>query len=349
MINIANWPTLGMYQPDAIASYKTGGRDYIITANEGDARDYDGYSEEERVKDLDLDPAVFPDAATLQADENLGRLNSTTANGDADGDGLFETIYSYGARSMAIWNAEGELVFDSGDLFEQVIALELPEEFNSTNDENGSFDNRSDDKGPEPEGVAVAKIKGRHYAFIGMERVGGIFVMDVTDPVNPRFIQYVNDRDFKGVPEEGTAGDLAPEGLRVVPAEVSPIGHPLLLVANEVSGSVAIYRIVSDRGNGSDSDLERPLASGRGVSGLINSPNPFNPMTTISYSLPRETDVRLAVYNLRGELVEVLVHGVQAAGPHSVQWSGQEFPSGVYLYMIEADGLRTIQRMTLVK
>ncbi|MCB8928023.1 MAG: choice-of-anchor I family protein [Ardenticatenaceae bacterium] len=243
VINITTWPVYGMYQPDAIAAFTIRGQQYLITANEGDARDYDGYSEEERVKDLELDPTAFPDADTLQEDENLGRLTVTTAQGDLDGDGDFDAIWSFGARSFSIWSRQGNLVYDSGNALEQITAATLPEQFNSTNDENDSFDNRSDDKGPEPEGIAVGVINGRTYAFIGLERIGGIVVYDVTNPTSPQFVEYINTRDFSGDAEAGTAGDLAPEGLTFIPASESPNGNALLVVGYEVSGSVTIFNI----------------------------------------------------------------------------------------------------------
>ena len=141
--------------------------------------------------------------------------------------------------------ADGQLVFDSGDDFEQITADLLPDDFNSTNDENGSFDNRSDDKGPEPEGVTVGQINGRTYAFIGFERIGGVIVYDVTDPYTPEFVQYLNNRDFAGDAEASTAGDLGPEGLLFINALHSPIHKPLLVVGNEVSGTTTIYQIDS--------------------------------------------------------------------------------------------------------
>ena len=246
-INIQPWSVFGMYQPDAIASYEVNGTTYLISANEGDSRDYDGFSEEERVNDLDLDPTVFPDAADLQEDEALGRLKTTNANGDLDDDGDVDKIYAYGARSFSIWKARnnGRLsqVFDSGNEFEKITASLLPQDFNSTNDENDSFDNRSDDKGPEPEGVTIGEIDGKTYAFIGLERVGGIMVYDVSKPKAPKFIQYINTRDFSGDAEAGTAGDLGPEGLEFISAADSPNGNALLVVANEVSGTVAVYEI----------------------------------------------------------------------------------------------------------
>ena len=242
-INIANWPVSGMYQPDAIAAFQAGGETFIITTNEGDARDYECFSEEVRVDDLTLDPTVFDDPEFLQQSENLGRLKTTTATGDADGDGQHETIVNYGARSFSIWSADGQLVFDSGSDFEQYTAELIPDDFNSTNDENDSFDNRSDDKGPEPEGVAIGHVGGRVYAFIGLERVGGIIVYDVTDPYQPMFVQYVNNRDFAGDAEAGTAGDLGPEGILFINADDSPIGEPLLVTGNEVSGTTTVFSV----------------------------------------------------------------------------------------------------------
>ena len=242
-INIANWPVYGMYQPDSIAAYEQDGNLYLVTANEGDTRDYDAYGEESRVSGLDLDPTVFTDAATLQLPENLGRLTVTTANGDVDGDDDFDALYVPGARSFSIWSSTGQLVYDSGDVLEQITASVYPDDFNSTNDENETFDNRSDNKGPEPEALALGRIYDRVYAFVGLERMGGIMVFDVTDPTNPDFVQYVNNRDFAGDPEAGTAGDLGPEGLYYIQGNISPNDAPILAVANEINGSTTLYGI----------------------------------------------------------------------------------------------------------
>ena len=240
-INIANWPVLGMYQPDGVVGVELDGNAYYVTANEGDAREYDFFAEEERVKDLDLDADAFPNASELQADYNLGRLTVSAVDGDIDGDGDYDQLYVYGGRSFAIWDEYGNLVFESGDEFEKITAKLLPEEFNDTNDENGSFDNRSDNKGPEPEGVAIGVFNGKTYAFIGLERIGGIMVYDISDPYNAKYEGYFTNRDFTGDAEAGTAGDLAPEGLLYITAENSPNGEPLLVVANEVSGSTTIF------------------------------------------------------------------------------------------------------------
>ncbi len=246
-INIQNWPALGMYQPESMATVKLFGLTFLLTANEGDARDYDGYSEEARVEDLTLDPTLFPNASELQDEANLGRLKTTTSRGDIDGDGDFDKLYSYGGRSFSIWLVSGSRrplrVFDSADGFEQVLADQFPEDFNSTNDENDSFDNRSDDKGPEPEAITVGKDIFQTYSFVGLERMSGIMVYEITNPFSPRFIEYKNTRDFTGDPENDTAGDLAPEAIVFLNRKESPFVEPAIVVSNEVSGSTTLYRI----------------------------------------------------------------------------------------------------------
>jgi len=253
--NIGNWPVLGMYQPDAIASYEVGGQTYYVTANEGDARDYDGFSEEVRVNDLTLDPTAYPNASDLQMNEQLGRLKTTTALGDTDGDNDVDQVYSYGARSFSIWDDSGNLVWDSGDDFETITAATIPTGFNANNDQAGN-DSRSDDKGPEPEAVIVVDYQGMKLAFVANERVSTIMVYDITDPLAPQFIEMVDNRDFSVVFDEDgdgdpdptaaqllAAGDLGPEGLLFIPIADSPIDTPLLVVTNEVSGTTTIWAV----------------------------------------------------------------------------------------------------------
>lgn len=241
-------PVRGLYMPDSIASYTVNGQTFLVTANEGDARDYAGYSEESRISGLTLDPTAFPGAAALQQNNSFGRLNSTTASGDTDGDGDHDVLYSYGARSFSIWNSTGQLVWDSGDDFERITAAALPLHFNASNTGN-ALDNRSDDKGPEPEAIALGEIGGRWYAFVGLERVGGIMVYDITVPGAPFFQTYVNTRDFSVSPAGNGVGnpvdglDLGPEGIVFVPATDSPNGRALLIVAHEISGSTTVFEV----------------------------------------------------------------------------------------------------------
>lgn len=246
-INIQNWPVLGLYQPDAIAVFEADGKTYYITANEGDARirpdgddfedvgfaEGDIFNEEVRIKDIELDPLAFPNAEELQEDENLGRLKITTALGDTDGDGDYDQLYAYGSRSFTIWDEFGNLVFDSGDQLEKITALYTPELFNANDGDPDEFDDRSDDKGPEPEAVVVGEIDGTKYAFIGLERAGGgVLIYDLTNPTSPQFINYLRND-----------GDIAPEGLAFISAEDSPNGEAILAVANEETGTTTLYEL----------------------------------------------------------------------------------------------------------
>lgn len=246
-INFTTHPIWGMYQPDALAAFAAGNETYLVSANEGDGRAWEGFDEEASVGDEDyvLDPDVFTNAAALKDEATLGALTVTSATGDEDGDGTFEEIYAFGGRSISIWDARGELVFDSGDTLERLIAEVNPDFFNATNDENGdeTFDDRSDNKGPEPEGVVVGQVGGRSYAFVGLERIGGVVTFDLNDPAAPVLVDYTNFRDFTADVESEAAGDLGPEGLAFIAASESPVDEPLLVVANEVSGSTTIFRI----------------------------------------------------------------------------------------------------------
>ena len=242
--------------PDAIASFRANGKTWLVTANEGDAREYAAYAEEARIKDLPLDKLAFPDRASLRLDGNLGRLLVSTVDADTDGDGDVDALYSFGGRSLSIWDEHGALVWDSGALLEQATADAFPEHFNVDTDDS-QVEKRSDAKGPEPEGVTIGKLRGRQYAFVGLERIGGVAAFDVTDPAAPSLAAYVNNRDFDYDPfapfEEGELdpdalffgpiGDLGPEGLLFIPARRSPIGKALLVVCNEVSGTTTIWRV----------------------------------------------------------------------------------------------------------
>lgn len=275
VINIRNWPVYGVYMPDGIATYTVNGVPYVVTANEGDSRDYAAHVDELRIRDItdngtnsidlpladvlsfgaDYDQDGDVDSIDFLEDEGLGRLKIITdlgvtgANCDATGtepeNCTYEALYAFGARSFSIFNAETQtLAFDSGNDFERITAERNPENFNATNDEN-NFDNRSDDKGPEPEGAELGVIDGRTYAFINLERVGGVMVYDVTEPERSEFVQYITNRDFSLADADLDAGvtDLGPEITHFISAEDSPSGVPLLLVSNEVSGTLTVYQI----------------------------------------------------------------------------------------------------------
>ena len=277
-IDFRNWPVKGMYLPDTIRLYETDGRTYVVTANEGDAREYDQdgwWSEEFQIRDLQLDPEAFPDSEELQQLENIGRLvvTSTLGHGDScnpslstaevqelgydevrdyvEAECVYSELYAYGARSFSLFEVTErglELVFDSGSDFEEITAEAIPDFFNADHGyREVQFKRRSPNKGPEPEGVALGEIVGRTYAFIGLERIGGVFVYDITEPADAAFVTYINSRDTSVGDDEAamTATDLGAEGMHFVSGDQSPDadGRPLLIVGNEVSGTTSIYAI----------------------------------------------------------------------------------------------------------
>lgn len=220
----------GMYMPDGIAAYQSGGKTYLLTANEGDSRDWAGYINE---KDIEL--------AATGRDGKDGKAIELTTFDTSDYDGKFEedATYLFGARSFSIWDtSDMSLVYDSGSDFETITGSLYPKYFNWSNDDD-VMDKRSAKKGPEPEDVKVGIIDGKAYAFIGLERIGGTIMYDISNPQAPVFVDYSNTRDFS----DKIAGDVAPEGLNFVSAADSPIGLPLLLTANEVSGTVSVAKI----------------------------------------------------------------------------------------------------------
>lgn len=244
-IRIQSWPVSGLYLPDAIAATGDGnGNRYLLTANEGDARDYECFAEEERVRDLDLDPTAYPNASGLQEQAALGRLNATITIGDTDGDGDIDRIHSFGGRSLSVWDATGTLVWDSGRDLELAAAVRFPRHFNSDGVGTDSFDSRSDNKGPEPEGLDVGFFRGRNYAFVALERIGGAAVYDITDPRRPSFSAWASNVDTDGAPIVGSVVDQAPEGVLYIDSTESPIGRALLVVSNEVSSTLTIYSIL---------------------------------------------------------------------------------------------------------
>ncbi|NQX39167.1 hypothetical protein SAMN05421820_102464 [Pedobacter steynii] len=216
---LGKWPLKGMYLPDAIALLESGGTPYLFTANEGDVREYTGaFVESKRIKDIKLDPTAFPTASLLQKEDQLGRLNITTTLGDTDGDGDFDALYSFGARSFSVWNGNsGTQVFDSKNELEvKAIAAGFYD------------DNRSDDKGVEPEGIAIGTVGTKKLAFVGMERATSVATYDVTNPAAPVFYQILKT-------------GVEPEGVLFISAKNSPTKKSLFVVSSEKDGVVKVY------------------------------------------------------------------------------------------------------------
>lgn len=255
---------LGVYMPDSIAHYTWNDATFLVTANEGDAREYIFASDSEAdcladggldfddgeclafLDEVDLGDLDAEQDSELEALQTLGvadDLTVTSELGDEDGeDDGDEFAYAYGTRSFTIWDQNGLVVYDSGSDFERITASIYGADFNNTDDANEP-DSRSENKGPEPEAVTVGTIGSRTYAFIGLERMGGIMVYDVTNPYNVFFADYVNNRDVTADLDTNLAGDLAPESIVFVSDADSPTGEPLIIVGSEVSGTVTVFGI----------------------------------------------------------------------------------------------------------
>lgn len=222
-VKLQNENVFGIYMPDGIATYSANGKNYIVTANEGDGREWgeedtEAFHLNENEVEVDGNEIVFYDTTDYEGFE---------ANKD----------YIFGARSFSIVDADTmEVVYDSGSDFERITADLYPEFFNTTNDKV-KLDNRSGKKGPEPEDVKVGKIGDQVFAFIGLERIGGIAMYNITNPTNVKFVDYINTRDFS----EDIAGDVSPEGLSFVGGE-----KPMLLVGHEVSGTVTVFDLLAE-------------------------------------------------------------------------------------------------------
>lgn len=252
-----SWPVEGMYQPDAIDTYEVAGETFVVTANEGDAKDF----EVSILGDLDLDPDGFELTEFPQVDSvedlkqpvHLGNMEVNEAAmaefADEDGDGSYSSIYAIGGRSFSVWKptATGvDLVFDSGDDFERTFAQQRPEGHVNLVE-----------SGPETESIELGAVGDRTFAFVGQEKGSGIAVYDVTNPTAPEFRQMainrnydVSEDDLEAAAEAdpdgdrpARAGDFAPEGVHFVSAEESPIENPLLCVGYEVSGTVGVFEV----------------------------------------------------------------------------------------------------------
>jgi len=267
---IAKQNVMGMYQPDAIATLTANDTTYLVTANEGDAREWpcflggtDGAKAEKEAQKIS---GVYDstDSTITAVNTAVGSLEVTQfapANAQVakiDKNTKVKTAYTFGTRSFSVWkanNLEGvdsaDLKWDSGDAIEKITSTERPAFFNAdwntTSGYVNGVDARSTKKGPEPEGIAVGQAYGTNWIVVGLERDGGLLLYDATNPEAPTFVDYINTSNPGGNLLAGkyssTAGDVSPEGIVFVSPEDSPTGKAMVLVSYELSGTVGIYEI----------------------------------------------------------------------------------------------------------
>lgn len=321
-ILIANWPIKSYYLADGVANYSVGSDTYLVTANEGDEKEYGGLVERTTVGAVKLDSIKFPNRDVLQQSYNMGRLRITNLKGDTDNDGDYDELYMVGARSFSIFNANTKsIVYDSKDDFETITASDSATAsiFNADNEGNG-FKGRSRAKGPEPEGVTVAKISGQTFAFVALERVGGVMVYNITNPTTPTFSDYKNSRS-----KTAYTGDHGPEGIIYITPQASPNGKAYIVVANEISGTVSVFEVKNNLPN-SVNDLD---ANGNTFTVY---PNPTNGNVTIEYTLPANGEFE--VYDLSGrKLYSQTVQGVANTATINAELS-----NGIYFYTLTSGG-----------
>ena len=312
---IANWPIQAYFNPDGVANFSVAGTTYLVTANEGDEREYTGLNERTTVgaTTYTLDSSIFPNASVLKQSYNMGRYRVTNLNGNTDADAQFETINSVGTRSFSIFNATTkQLVSDSGDDFEMYTATNLPTLFNADHSDNIAK-GRSRAKGPEPEGVTVAQIGTETFAFISLERIGGVMVYNVTDPANPIFVDYKNSRSTSSY-----AGDNGPEGIIYIAPENSPTGIPYVIVANEISGTITIFEVDTNTLATPDFETSTPT--------FAVFPNPTNNDGIVYFNRA----ANIEVYDMEGKLI------LKKDEAQSITTKG--FSSGIYL-LKTSDGI----------
>ena len=262
---ISNWNVKAFTTPDQIATYSVNNKSYLVTANEGDEKEYTPLNERTTVNAIILDSATFPNRKMLMEDHSLGRLRITNLHGDNDADGDYDELYMVGPRSFSIYDlTSNSMVYNSGDAFELITSQHpaLGRIFNADNEASNTLKSRSRSKGPEPEGVTVASINDKTYAFITLERIGGVMVYDITNPSAPVYVDYKNTRS-----NTVFGGDNGPEGIVYIQANQSPTGKPMIVVSNEISGTVTLFEV---RNNIPSSVNDLPKTS----SNFVAYPNP---------------------------------------------------------------------------
>ncbi|MDO5396393.1 MAG: choice-of-anchor I family protein [bacterium] len=306
---------LGLRMPDGISTYEANGKTYIITANEGDSREW-GEKPNQYTNEVS---GKLTSVSGAETGKKVTYLDNT------DYDGLeADKTYLFGTRTFTVFEVtENGLtqVYDSGSDFESKTAQYLPDYFNCSND-SLDIDDRSNKKGPEPESVVTGTIDGRTYAFVTLERIGGVMVYDITDPENVEYVNYINSRDF----DAELGADDSPEGLKFVPSEKSPTGNALLLAACEVGGTVAVYELTEN------SDMDIKITDCRYDTETKKLQPEFNVITGDN----DEETVIAAIYNTNGMLVKVLTEqkSFASAGENTAEIDVSSIPAGAYIYKI---------------
>lgn len=233
----------GLPMPDTIKAFEWKGRAYVVTANEGDARAHDE-GDVMRLKHAGRrGPAIAASTeAELRqrygrkplADAYLGRLEVSIFDGLNEAGEIAEPTM-FGTRGFSILDGmTGELIFDSGSFIEEFALQHDPATFNMNDGKVANMDDRSDNKGPEPEALAVAHFAGKLWMAVGTERQNGLFLLIVDELAAPRLFAYANPH---------LDGDFSPESILLIPGDHRPDAANLMIAAFEGSGTILVYRV----------------------------------------------------------------------------------------------------------
>ena len=264
------------YMPDGISMYESNGKTYLVTANEGDARDWGDEEADTEFCNENKETLIAADGTEA---EKVRIIDPEVTDGLPEGKAVL-----FSSRSFSIFRVDENgltQVFDSGKDFEELSNKYIPEYFNCSNDDN-EYDSRSPKKGPEPESVTVGTVGNDLYAFIALERIGGImaYKIDVAGET-ATFVNYINTRDFLEDPGEAEpylTSDVAPEGLCFIPES------GILLAAFEVSGTVSAYSVGAAETSEPEPtapETTAPQVTESTVSSTVNAAEPANTWVAI--------------------------------------------------------------------
>jgi hypothetical protein len=206
----------------------------------------------------------------------------------------------------------------------------------------------------------IASPISLHACLIAFNVGGEAIYRDTVDTLSPIAISccdiFANELgDWTGPIAEffGQEGNISGDPLFCDTAEgnLELRGASPCAAANNSCGvTIGTFDVGCD--TGADDDASSGMAGPIDLN--QNYPNPFNRATVIAYTLPRQSRIRMTIYNAAGQSVRRLVDGVQAAGYHRMSWDGRdnlgrEVASGIYVYRLQADAVVMSRKMILLK
>lgn len=187
---------------------------------------------------------------------------------------------------------------------------------------------------------------GRYLYYHTAQQTRGLAQYD-TQTGSIKILAALDNLSYNGI-EYALAGSYG--------GALSADGSVIFLACNGVWGAYErpgmIYVSIPESERAGDPVMDVPEQNNHSISDfalLQNFPNPFNPTTTVSYSLQEKSPVAISIFNLNGEFVETLTKGIQDAGIHSVVWNASAQPSGAYFIRLIAGDLQMTKKCLFIK